>query len=130
MQYPALSGITVNCHSQVQLGIPNLDSPSHTQLSRNVSRAEYGSRYTIAYDHGILSPGGTLGRSMKLTEAENQLLALLRGEHAKDFSVEIRNLHGIWHAKLIDHDANLAGHGQGDTFSKAWDDILHRSMRS
>ena len=67
---------------------------------------------------------------MKLTDAEIQLIELLRGEHARNFSVEIRNITGVWYAKLKDHDANLAGHGQGDTFSHAWDDILHRSLRS
>jgi hypothetical protein len=67
---------------------------------------------------------------MKMTHAEADLLALLRGEAAKNFSVEIRNVEGLWYTKLGDHDAHLAGHGQGDTFSSAWDDILHRSLRS
>jgi hypothetical protein len=66
---------------------------------------------------------------MKMTDAEADLIALLRGEHNQNFSVEIRNVNGLWYAKLGDHDANLAGHGQGNTFSGAWDDILSRSLR-
>jgi hypothetical protein len=49
---------------------------------------------------------------MKLTDAENQLIELMRGEHAKNFSVEIQNISGVWYAKLKDHDANLAGTGK------------------
>ena len=67
---------------------------------------------------------------MKMTEAEADLIALLRDEHAKNFSVEIQNVDGRWYAKLGDQNANLVGHGQGDTFSGAWDDILNRSLRS
>ena len=65
-------------------------------------------------------------RSRELAEAEIQLIALLRGEHAENFSVEIRGDKGNWYVKLWDHDANIAGHGQGNTFSKAWDDTLQR----
>jgi hypothetical protein len=65
-----------------------------------------------------------------MTDAEAELIALLRGEHANNFTVEIRSVDGVWYAKLGDHDANSAGHGQGKTFSSAWDDILHRSLRS
>jgi hypothetical protein len=46
---------------------------------------------------------------VELTEAESQLIALLRGEHAKNFSVEIRIDESIWYAKLWDHDTNIAG---------------------
>jgi hypothetical protein len=64
-----------------------------------------------------------------LTDAERQLIALLRGERAKNFSVEIRVDRGRWYSKLWDHDEDIAGHGQGDRFSEAWDDTLQRSVQ-
>ena len=67
---------------------------------------------------------------MELTVAESQLIALLRGDLAKNFSLELRLDGGIWYAKLWDHDASIAGHGRGNSFSEAWGDILQRSLRS
>ena len=67
---------------------------------------------------------------MELTEAESRLIGLLRGENAHNFSVEIRNETGLGYEKLWDHDSNIGGHGQGNSFSKAWDNILHPSLRS
>jgi hypothetical protein len=61
---------------------------------------------------------------MELTDAERQLIALLRGEKVQNLSVEIRTMDGIWYAKLWDHAAKWARHGQGTSFSRAWSDTL------
>jgi hypothetical protein len=91
------------------------------------------------YETRIVTPAGTVTLGppsvanvtlTKLTHAEADHIALLRSEAAKNFAIEIRNADGFWYAKLTDQDAHLTGYGQGDTFSTAWDDMLHRSLRS
>lgn len=61
---------------------------------------------------------------MELTEAEERFISLLRGECLANFSVEIRFNEGAWYAKLWDHDAQIACHGQGANFSEAWQNVI------
>ena len=67
---------------------------------------------------------------MELTDAESHLIALLRHKDAKNFSVEIQAIAGVWCAKFFDHDARVEGNGTGNSFSAAWDDIVRRKLRS
>jgi hypothetical protein len=65
----------------------------------------------------------------ELTQAERELLELVRHRDAKNFTVAISTDLGRWHIKLEDHDAGVAGDGRGPDFDTAWGDIVDPRLR-
>jgi hypothetical protein len=62
------------------------------------------------------------------TPAEEQLLALLRGEDSRSFKLTIECLAGAWEVELSEPPSNELprggkGRGVGATFDEAWDSI-------
>jgi hypothetical protein len=58
---------------------------------------------------------------MNATRAEQQLLSLIRGDGARDFTITVSVKAGHWIVQLA--DPNGSGHGssgEGATFADAW----------
>ena len=58
---------------------------------------------------------------MNVTRAEQELLYLLRGKHARDFTVTVSVKAGYWIVELADPSGSSHGSsGEGATFADAW----------
>jgi hypothetical protein len=63
------------------------------------------------------------------SQAELQVLHLLRGRDAKYFTLEIAADGDVWTVRLDDHDSGYTGTGQGGGFGSAWDDVTPARRR-
>jgi hypothetical protein len=62
-------------------------------------------------------------RMTVLTEAEHELLELLRDPAPRNFTVTIAAEDGHWHVRAEHHEDGLMATGQGTTFERAWQDL-------
>ena len=63
-----------------------------------------------------------------ITTAEDQLLYLLRGKDADNFTLKILFSDGCWTIELSTFEPALTGIGQGKSFAEAWDAIVDPRM--
>jgi len=56
---------------------------------------------------------------MELTDAERQMIELLRNDRHVTLTVDHDGAQ--WHVRLEDHDTGIVGDGDGPTFDFAWD---------
>ena len=57
---------------------------------------------------------------MPVSEAEAEVLALLRGEALRQFTLTVTRLDGAWAAKLASVDESMMSEGVGLSFEEAW----------
>ncbi len=56
-----------------------------------------------------------------LSEAERELIALIRRQDMRDFTLTIGVDGDLWQVRTDDHEAELSMFGSGDSFQRAWD---------
>jgi hypothetical protein len=57
----------------------------------------------------------------ELSEAERELIALLRRQDMRDFTLTISADGELWQVRTDDHESTLSMFGSGDSFERAWD---------
>jgi hypothetical protein len=57
-----------------------------------------------------------------LTDAEKQILSILRTDDAEHFTVEITREFNRWRVRLAEHETGKEGEGGGNSFEEAWAD--------
>ena len=58
-----------------------------------------------------------------LTEAERELLELVRDRAPRNFTITIAAEDRHWHVRAEHHEDGLVATGQGTTFERAWQDL-------
>ena len=70
---------------------------------------------------------------MELTQAETELIELIRGGDAGNFSVLIVELEGHWAVVTTENDSDGTkigeGKGRGLSFDRAWNDLCDTALR-
>jgi hypothetical protein len=55
-----------------------------------------------------------------LSEAERELIALIRRQDMRDFTLTIAADGDLWQVRTDDHENTLSMFGSGDSFARAW----------
>jgi hypothetical protein len=56
-----------------------------------------------------------------LSEAERELIALIRRQDLQHFTLTIAADGDLWQVRTDDHESTLSMFGSGDSFARAWD---------
>jgi hypothetical protein len=55
-----------------------------------------------------------------LSEAERELIALIRRQDTQNFTLTISADGELWQVRTDDHESTLSMFGSGDSFQRAW----------
>ena len=55
-----------------------------------------------------------------LSDAERELIQLIRRQDMRDFTLTIAADGDLWQVRTDDHEATLSMFGSGDSFERAW----------
>ena len=56
-----------------------------------------------------------------LSQAERELIALIRRQDMRDFTLTIAADGDLWQVRTDDHESTLSMFGSGESFQRAWD---------